>query len=225
MFRSTFQKQMCSALERLDCWLRNKPYPEPAFYTCDDVFEALFDRDDPWQTKIYWYVRRRIKWTLEWPGKKYHAIKWFMQRGKRGWADCDVWSLDYYLDGWMPDALRKLKKDKHGIPTNVFPTGPEYTRKDGNPNKAATDIARKRWDKILSDIIAGFEASARVKQGLYEKELGPYPTRRPYDVPKEEWKKLRDARFLKSQELAKRDEKIFKKGMLLFAEHYWSLWD
>jgi len=210
---------------RLDCWLRNKPFPEPEFYSCDDVFDALFDRDEPWQTSIYWFIRSRVKHYWEWPGDTYRKIKWFIQRGRRGWADCDTWSMDYYLDGWMPSALRHLKKHKHGVPNEVFPTGKQYVRKDGNPNKAAWKVASRRWDRILNQIIEGFEASARVKHGLYEKELGPYPGRRPKDKTKEEWRAVRDERFVKSQKLAKRDTKIFKKGMLLFVEHYWSLWD
>jgi hypothetical protein len=210
-------------LARLDCWLRNKPYPEPAFYACDDVFDSLFEDNDPWQTRIYWFVRSRVKHYWEWPGDTYHKIKWFIQRGKRGWADCDTWSLDYYLDGWMPAALEHLKKHKHGLPNEVFPK--QHMDKNGNPSKTGWKIATRRWDKIMDQIIAGFEASARVKEGLYEKELGPYPGRRPKDKTKEEWRAIRDERFKKSQKLAKRDEKIFKKGMKLFGVWYWNLWD
>jgi len=27
----------------------------------------------------------------------FKEIKWFWQRGKRGWADCDVWGFQDYL--------------------------------------------------------------------------------------------------------------------------------
>ena len=74
-------------------------------------------------------------------------------------------------------------------------------------------------------MIAGFEASRRVKDGTYEEELGPYPLYRPKGMPKAEWKEYGHQHFLKTEELRKRDEKIFEEGMALFAKHYWSLWD
>ena len=43
-------------------------------------------------------------------------VKWFIQRGKRGYADCDVWSLDSYLNSWMPEAIHQLKKRESWIP-------------------------------------------------------------------------------------------------------------
>jgi hypothetical protein len=42
--------------------------------------------------------------------------KWFIKRGRRGWADCDASSLDCYLSGWLPAALRHLKKTRRGLP-------------------------------------------------------------------------------------------------------------
>lgn len=35
-------------------------------------------------------------------------IVWFFQRGKRGWADCDWWSLDDYISQVMIDAGHAL---------------------------------------------------------------------------------------------------------------------
>jgi hypothetical protein len=46
----------------------------------------------------------------------YYRIKWFIQRGYRGYADCDVWSIDSYLAGWLPLALWDLKKHRLGHP-------------------------------------------------------------------------------------------------------------
>ena len=44
-------------------------------------------------------------------------------------------------------------------------------------------------------------------------------------MDKATWKKVKHDRYLASRVLEERDEKIFKEGMALFAEHYWSLWD
>lgn len=45
-------------------------------------------------------------------------VKLFCQRGVRGWADQDTWSLDYYILSWLPDALEKVAEDSHGYPSN-----------------------------------------------------------------------------------------------------------
>lgn len=36
-------------------------------------------------------------------------IKWFIQRGKRGYADCDWWNLDSYMSKVMADAILTLR--------------------------------------------------------------------------------------------------------------------
>ena len=64
-----------------------------------------------------------------------------------------------------------------------------------------------------------------MSDGLYEKELGEYPLRRPEGVTKEDWEKVRDDRMKASRLLEARDEAIFQEGMKLFVEHYRSLWD
>jgi hypothetical protein len=53
----------------------------------------------------------------------YDKAKWFIQRGYRGYADCDAWSLDYYLAGWMPAAIKYLEENKHGTPIGMTPKG------------------------------------------------------------------------------------------------------
>lgn len=54
-------------------------------------------------------------------GELYRHIKWFCQRGYRGYADCDVWSLDWYLCSWMPAALDELVANKTGHPCGMTP--------------------------------------------------------------------------------------------------------
>lgn len=214
-------------LRRVDLYLRNEPYtpPEDDFklVPIDEIFGDDPKRD-PIRTKVYWAIRRF--WVNHWlcnPSKVYYDLKYAYQRLTRGWDDRAVWSIDYWLDDKMPAMLRKLKQDKHGIPTSMFDGLPvnEY----GYHDEPEMEIAEARWNEVLDKMIAGFEASARVKDGTYEEELGPYPLYRPQNISKEEWREIGNARFLLSQELRKRDEAIFEEGMALFAKHYWSLWD
>jgi hypothetical protein len=186
----------------------------------DDLFDP-----GPWYVETYWSVRRTIRRIWEFPGDTYRQTKWFIQRGRCGWADCDTWSLDYYLNGWMPAALRHPKEHKHGTPMSMFPTGPEWIDENGNPTKAAHDVAIRRWDEVLGKMIAGFEASRRINDGMYEDELGEYPTRRPAGTSKDAWEKVINDRMAAMRLLEERDEKIRVDGMTLFVEHYHSLWD
>lgn len=66
------------------------------------------------------------------------ACKWLWQRATRGWADCDVWSIDYYLNEVIPAMVRHLKETTMGRPCG---------------------ISEKKWDEILEKIASGFEAN------------------------------------------------------------------
>lgn len=217
-----------SLWQRLDAYLRNAPLREAGelIPVNEDFWDDFDSRRDPWRTKAYWAVYRFFaRAKIFHPRAIYYDIKYFAQRGRRGWADCDTWSLDYYLDGWLPDALRHLKKTKHGTPMGMFPTEPEYIDETGNPTEAAHEIAIARWDATMDKMIAAFEANRRIDDGLYEEELGPWPFRRPEGVSKEAWRKTKNDRLAAERLLQERDEKIFQEGMKLFVENYRSLWD
>jgi len=214
-------------LRRVDFYLRNKPYCPPSDDSKLVSFEDVFEKDpedDPLRTKMYWAVYRF--WANHWlcnPRSVYREIKWFVQRGRRGWADCDTWSLDNYLSRWLPDALRHLKTTRHGIPCEMFDGLP--TNAEGYHDDAEFAIAAARWDAIMNKMVAGFEAWNRIQDGLYEGELGEYPMRRPDGVSREDWKKTKDDRFKASRLLEERDKEIFDEGMKLFSAHFGSLWD
>ena len=73
------------------------------------------------------------------PGEGHQAVKFFLQRGFRGYADIDWWNLNDYLSEWIPGALRKIR-DGHGYPGRGEADTPE------------------KWRKILNKMIKGFEA-------------------------------------------------------------------
>jgi hypothetical protein len=221
-------QQLKALVRRVDFYLRNEEYRSPdrdyVATPIDELFGDPHNDPDPIRTRVYWAIRRF--WVNHWlcnPRKVWFDCVCAYQRVVRGWDDRAVWSIDYWLDDKMPAMLRKLKEDKHGIPMEMFDGLP--MNDEGYHSEPEMEIASKRWDDVLDKMIAGFEASKRVKDATYEEELGPYPLYRPKGMPKDEWKEVRHQHFLKSEELRKRDEVIFKEGMALFAEHYWSLWD
>lgn len=216
-----------SIWRKIDLFLRNRPIPVPTGI-CRTVPwdpDFLYDNPDPWYTNVYWTIRRGIKHIREFPENTYYAIKWFIQRGARGWAPRDTWGLDDYLSGWLPQALRYLKEHKHGVPMAAFPEGPEYIDETGNPTDEAFKIAEARWDAIMEKMIAGFEASNRLDDSIYEKELGPYPCYRPKGVSPEAWDKVKDDRMIAVRALEAQDQAILEEGLALFAKHFQSLWD
>ena len=77
-------------------------------------------------------------WTIV--EESYYRVKWFIQRGYKGYADCDVWSLDDYLLKWLPSALRELKETKHSYPCDLTP---------------------EQWDEALELMIGGLKAEKK----------------------------------------------------------------
>lgn len=215
--------------ERLNCWLHNDPYPRPEFYACDDVFDSLFDGPpDPWQTRIFYFFRHRIKWALEWPGDKYRAVLWFIQRGRRGWSDRDAWSVDWTLTRILPPMLTRIRDNKQGMPMEFFPTGKSYyLKRNGgyDPNARGWKVAERRRNKVFNDILAGLEAGRRATELDYEVELGPFPRRREPGVSKEETRAKRDEYMKKQRKLMERDEKIRQKGLALVVKYWYCLSD
>jgi hypothetical protein len=65
------------------------------------MFRGLSDCEaDPWYSRAYWAIYRYFKYN-PWgsPRRIYYKMKFTLQRARRGWADCDTWDLDHYLDG------------------------------------------------------------------------------------------------------------------------------
>ena len=105
--------------------------------------------------KVWWLISRFVC------NIPFHIreIKWFFQRGRRGWADCDVWSTNDYLAKIIPSMLKQLKVTTHGYP---------------GYGKANTS---EKWDKLLDSMIEGWEAANRVCNDEYY-ELTGFPEKR-----------------------------------------------
>ena len=193
------------------------------------MFSSLYDCEtDPWYTRVYWAIYRYFRHS-PWgsPRRIYNETKFFLQRAHRGWADSDTWSLDGYLDSWMPNALRHLKEHKHGVPGSMLLPEDLIVEGDwkGNPSDEGMVRAEARWDAIMDKMIEAFEASKRISNGIYEAELGDYPMDRPSGVSIDAWEAIKKSRFAAIRLLTERDQKIFEEGMALFVTHYRSLWD
>jgi hypothetical protein len=124
-------------------------------------------------------------------------VKWFIQRGHRGWADCDVWSVDWHLCRIIPPMLRRLRKTKIGGP---------FDDKHGGV---------KRWNEILDDMIFTFEAASLIQN--YD---AVFPDK---NAPTERINAHR--KKFKIKVFTKEEYDRYKKGWKLFQEYFYSLWD
>ena len=104
------------------------------------------------------------------PATYWRAIKYFCQRGWRGYAECDHWSADAYMEHVMLGLLRDVQEYKNG-----YPCGP-HTQHVPFEESAEEDPGLKWWDGVMAEIITGLEASQElsdedtVPKGTYSDE-------------------------------------------------------
>lgn len=128
----------------------------------------------------------------------FEELKYFIQRGRRGYSDRDLWNFDEYLYKIIPPALRHLAKRSFGCPSEL------WDEKDKN-NEC------HKWSEILEEIAQGFEAAKEIDTSFgcqYKKELkdGAYT----YEYDKKRAKLLTEK---------------FERGMDLFKKYFLNLWD
>jgi len=137
------------------------------------------------------------KLTKDTIGFMFKKIKYFIQRGKRGYSDRDLWDFRDYLCEIIPKGVRRYKKGM-GCPANLW-------------DKEAKNNECHKWGETVEEIAQGFEA---VKEMVdfrgcnYEKRLenGAYI-------------------FEYDKERAKLLTQKFEKGMDLFKKYFMDLWD
>jgi hypothetical protein len=102
--------------------------------------------------------------------------------------------MDYTLAKIVLPMLKQLKETKHGVPADLIQT------KDGN--EVPFEVAEKKWNKTLDEIIWSFE------QVLDEDNDEPFHKNGTFDAEG----------YLKHR-------KKVQRGLNLFGIHYLNLWD
>lgn len=89
---------------------------------------AEIERKNNARTPIGWLRRRRIGDWNAWyalrhpwkiPGYYWRSIKYFVQRGRRGWSDLDAMSMDVYLLEIIPAMIRQEILGGHTHPHSM----------------------------------------------------------------------------------------------------------
>lgn len=127
----------------------------------------------------------------------FNEIKYFIQRGRRGWSDRDAWDADNYLSEIIVGLVRR-QKNGFGCPHELY------------DNTCVNNECHK-WHEILEEIAQGFEASQQIK------DLSRHF----------EWKKGEDGRIKHEmvEEKDKQLAAKYERGMELFAKYFMNLWD
>lgn len=129
----------------------------------------------------------------------FDRIRDFIQRGRRGWADSDVWSVDEYLCRILPPMLRKIKEGNVGCPCSLY-------------DRKAKNNECHKWEEILEEMAQGFEAHDSMTQGFGCNE----------------WKKHKSGSGMimtYDKKKAKLLEEKYNRGMELFVKYFGALWD
>lgn len=95
----------------------------------------------PWR----WYATHPWEILTDVPRQVLRTICWYRQRMIYGYADCDLWSLDWYLLTWLPSAIRWLRDNGHG-----------YPGRDEEGGRTAEE-----WNATLTRMADGLEANLR----------------------------------------------------------------
>ena len=137
---------------------------------------------------IWWWIRFGIKNKIvEFP----REVKYFIQRGKRGFSDRDCWGFDYYLAKVISGGIDKLIKNIHGYPGNL------------------KNI--KQWITILKKIKQTFVMAKKILDG----ELLYLPTKKYNDKLRKYWIKYTKEN---NKEWNKNDRVMTKKQNLAYLE-------
>lgn len=130
-------------------------------------------------------------------------IKWFIQRGIRGYSDQDIWGIDYWFIKTIIPMLKQLKETKHGYPC---------------------DMTEEQWEKELNKMIHCFEEIDEDKcseKNEFEEEF--------HDAiwinPKNDTEEITKKWINRENEITDYKVRMKNKAFSLFSKYFWNLWD
>lgn len=167
---------------------------------------------------FYYEVGRKI----EIPGDTYRAIKYFIQRGKRGYSDCDIWGFDSYLSNIIVNGLKDLKEQLHGVPCGL--TGTQAISLDDND-----DTEMKEWKRIIEEIIWTFKATQHIQDrewfSVEDEKNRTQLVKFVKILNKKDNGLFKDLPQTKHYLMTKKDMTRYEQGWKYFKQYYFSLWD
>lgn len=88
-----------------------------------------------------------FKWKIYTPIVEFpREVKYFIQRGRRGYSDSDVWNFHNYLSKVIAGGLKDLSENAHGYPCSF--------------DKGNDVEAYEAWKNLLMNLSKSFEDQA-----------------------------------------------------------------
>lgn len=165
--------------------------------------------------KFTWWeeIEMFFRWKIIDPIRQFpREVKYFFQRGIRGWSDRDIWGFDYFLAGVILNGLVQLRATKHGYPATM------------DPVTGKREYDEKRWDDILDRMIAGF-ALLKKCADAEELEYGGWIVATEEYTEEEERTRMNTIFKDLCRFTTKEEEKQIEEAFNLFRDHFFSLWD
>lgn len=200
-----------------------------------DMFENIEERRNKFEKFIHkhdWLFKlRSILWyrLLEHPSDLHLGIRTKYQRANRGWAVSDAWGFDWYLTDVIIGGCEYLKKHKQGVPMQCFKES-DPVDKNGAHTDETVELANKRWDDILDNIIDTFKTAKHIQENHWHyQESEEYSVKQAnrYRKINKELKKenpdLWERRAL--HVMTKKECKQYEEGWNTFRIYFFSLWN
>lgn len=136
-----------------------------------------------------------------------YKIKWFIQRGKRGYSDYDIFDIsDWFIQVIVP-MLKQLKETKCGYPC---------------------DMTEEEWNSQLDKMIKCFmeisEDGCSMKNEYENKVFESFDIEDTNKDKTEECKELREKWLSREKEINNYKEKMKIEAFNLFSKYFWNLW-
>ncbi len=191
-------------------------------------------RNRKWYHDAWWWVRYGV-W--QWLEERPRAIRWFFQRGRRGWADLDSWNFHAYVAGVIAGAVDHLGEIAHGYPARFHR---ELNRshvlgsvsETGEISPEQADANQIRWNEILGDISFAFRAAKQIGDDRWyspdsgwSSDPGGWTDAwyAQWTARAEEDKRKFDQQDQKA--LTKEEYERYERGWRYFREYFYDLWD
>ena len=174
-----------------------------------DIDSLLSNRKPrTWYKTVWWWIRYGILNIIQDTPRN---IKHFIQRGKRGYADCDVWGLGYYLSDVIYGSVKSLRGQLHGHPC---------------------DTTMKQWEKILDSIIWTFDVANKLNDNNWwyldaenrnDEEMERLrETKKRMEENNDKYELLKGEKY---HVMTFAECEKYEKGWKLFQKYFFTLWD
>jgi len=192
---------------------------------------------DDWEEKhpilsFFQGFKYEVHRKSEIPEDFYYNIKYFIQRGKKGYCKRDVWRFDYYLSDIIVKGLTDLKEMVHAVPGGGM-IGVQSICMDNEEEQKALEHWKKEIDRIIwtfettkklqeKNWIPVFDEKDRIELKKYERRLN---TRTKADDDLFEDLDIKDVEPRKYHLMTRLEMKRYNNGWKLFKKYYFDLWD